>query len=466
MSARVLVVDDIAANRALLEAKLSAEYFEVLSAGSGGEALALMETILPDIVLLDIMMPGMDGFEACRRLKAEPRTAHIPVVLVTALDDSANRVRGLEAGADDFLTKPVNDLTLFARVRSLVRLKTMMDEWHLRLGTCERFGMELGAPNEKAVDGEAGAVMLALPPGPTSERVAELLRLGGHSVTAVEAGADALAVGKGHDFDLVLIGSALGGEDGLRLCSQFRSQEQTRHVPILIIVDDFDFARVAKALDIGATDYLMKPIDRNELIARVRTQVRRRRYHRLLRESFGNSLNMALTDGLTGLYNRRYLARHMDGLLARAAETGKQVSVALFDIDHFKSVNDSHGHGVGDAVLKSVAARTAGNLRDFDSVARYGGEEFCVVMPDTPEAFAVLVAERLRALIAGAPVPAAGAVPEIAVTLSFGVAGSAAGDTTDTLLQRADRALYAAKAAGRNRVVAAGAVPAERVASG
>src|SRR5688572_32537928 len=129
MSARVLVVDDIAANVRLLEAKLAAEYFEVMTASSGKEALALIEKQTPDIVLLDVMMPEMDGFEVCKRIKANPATAHIPVVMVTALTDSADRIKGLEAGADDFLSKPLNDTALMARVRSLVRLKMTVDEW-------------------------------------------------------------------------------------------------------------------------------------------------------------------------------------------------------------------------------------------------------------------------------------------------------------------------------------------------
>src|ERR1700756_1668379 len=140
MTARILVVDDVELNVRLLEAKLSNEYFEVIAADNGPVALELAESELPDIILLDVMMPRMDGLEVCRRLKANPRTTDIPVVMVTALSDIADRLRGLEAGADDFLTKPVNDIALFARVRSLVRLKRMMEELRLRESICGRFG--------------------------------------------------------------------------------------------------------------------------------------------------------------------------------------------------------------------------------------------------------------------------------------------------------------------------------------
>ena len=142
MTARILVVDDIPANVKLLEVRLLAEYFEVLTALNGPDAIETCENGKVDVVLLDIMMPDMDGFEVCRRLKSDPATSHIPVVMVTALDQVADRVRGLEAGADDFLTKPVNDLQLMTRVKSLVRLKSLTDELRLRASTTRNIGIE------------------------------------------------------------------------------------------------------------------------------------------------------------------------------------------------------------------------------------------------------------------------------------------------------------------------------------
>src|SRR5579862_3998169 len=175
MTARVLVVDDVELNVKLLEAKLASEYFEVLSADNGPRALELADSEVPDIILLDVMMPRMDGFEVCRRLKAHPRTADLPVVMVTALSDVADRLRGLEAGADDFLTKPVNDIALFARVRSLVRLKRMMDELRLREEVCRQFGT--ADPEEAAAaDVRATRILLVAEQGVIASRIIDTLR--------------------------------------------------------------------------------------------------------------------------------------------------------------------------------------------------------------------------------------------------------------------------------------------------
>ncbi|MEM7222788.1 MAG: PleD family two-component system response regulator [Pseudomonadota bacterium] len=457
MTARILVVDDVLPNVKLLEAKLSAEYFEVLTAMDGQSALSAAMEEIPDLILLDVMMPGMDGFEVCKRLKSDAKTRHIPVVMVTALSDVADRVRGLEAGADDFLSKPVNDVALFARVRSLIRLKMTMDELRLRQATSGKEDLlEDDALSDEAL-GESGHILLVECNEFNADKLTAGLTEAGHEVDLACQASDALKIGRGADYDLIIVNLDLDGEDGLRLCSQLRSQEQTRQVPILLILDDIDLPKLAKGLDLGVTDYLVKPIDRNELSARSRTQIRRRRYHDKLRSMLESSVSLAYTDTLTGVYNRRYMNAHLDRKIMDIAETSKPVSVMLFDIDHFKQINDTYGHGAGDEVLKELAIRVTNNVRDFDLVARYGGEEFVVIMPDTGEEAAIRVAERLCKCVAATPIVVPCGTEPIAVTISIGVATTIdPSEEASQLLERADKLLYEAKAGGRNQVRANG----------
>jgi two-component system cell cycle response regulator len=453
MSGRVLVVDDVAANVKLLEAKLSSEYFDVLTAYNGPNALEIAETELPDVILLDVMMPRMDGFEVCRQLKANRRTVDVPVVMVTALSDTANRLRGLEAGADDFLTKPVNDVALFARVRSLVRLKRMMEELRVREGICSKFG---GGDTPVSEDTGPARIMIVDDDEFAVARMTETLLPIANSVARASTCTEAWML-LAPDIELIIASLSTPGGDALRLVTQCRANETSRQLPILLIADDTDLPRLAKGLDLGANDYLVRPVDRNELLARTATQVRRKRLQNRLDENYRNSLELALTDELTGLYHRRYLFVHLDELIQRVNQDGINAAVLLFDIDNFKQVNDTYGHAAGDDVLRELAARTTHCVRSVDLVARRGdgaGDEFVVVMPEIDITIAAGVAERLRAEVAREPFTIKSDGRKLSVTISIGVAAAATGsDDRDRLLSRADDALYAAKTRGRNCVI-------------
>ena len=255
------------------------------------------------------------------------------------------------------------------------------------------------------------------------------------------------------DIELVIASLSVGGGDPLRLITQCRANEALRQLPILMIADDNDLPRLAKGLDLGANDYLVRPVDRNELLARTVSQIRRKRLQDRLSDNYRRSLSLALTDELTGLYNRRYLFAHLDELMARANRDAFGIAILLFDIDHFKAVNDTHGHAAGDEVLRELAARTIGCVRSVDLVARLGGEEFVVVMPEIDLAIATAVGERLRQAVAMKPFSLKVSGEALHMTISIGAAAATAGgDTRDQLLKRADDALYRAKTSGRNRI--------------
>jgi two-component system cell cycle response regulator len=452
VTARILVVDDVEPNVRLLEAKLTLEYYEVLTAADGATALQVAADERPDLILLDVMMPGMDGFETCRRLKADPVTRHIPVVLVTALDGREDKMKGLEAGADDFVTKPIDDVILFARVKSLVRLKAVMDELREREESGRRFGVDTDGAGRLRASG--GRVLVVDDNARQAEKIAGQLAAEHRPVAEPDPSA-ALIAARG-PVDLIIVNVSSSEFDGLRFVAQIRSTEATRRTPILGVVDPADRPRLVKALELGVNDILPRPVDTEELEARARTQIRRKRYADFLRQKLDYSLEMAVTDALTGLHNRRYMAGQLQALVGRAGQGGDQVSVLVMDIDHFKAVNDGFGHDAGDEVLREFAVRLATNVRAIDLPCRLGGEEFVVVMPGAPLEAAHRVAERIRRDVAETPFPIMGGAESLSITVSIGVAWSdgAGGDTPEALLKRADEGVYEAKSRGRNQVIA------------
>ena len=456
MTARVLVVDDVLPNVKLLEAKLTSEYFDVLCATSGPEALEIVQREQPDIVLLDVMMPGMNGFEVCRRIKDTPATTHIPVIMITALDQLSDKVEGLDAGADDFLTKPVNDVALFARVKSLVRLKVMIDELKNREST----GAALGWAGPEQEIAEIGpdntSILIVEDSGKAAQRLERMLS-DMASVAHCPGDEQAAERAREKNYDLVIVSLSLREVDGLRICSRLRSFEETRNLPILVIVEDTDYGnkQLIRALEMGVNDYLVRPAEKTELKARVRTQVRRKRYADQLWENFHLSMHLATTDAVTGLHNRHYMTSHLETVMQAARKSGKPVSLAMLDIDHFKVVNDTYGHVAGDEILQEFASRIAKNVRGVDLAARYGGEEFIVVMPETTLDDAKVIAERLRKTIGDSPFILSDGT-EIPVTISLGLVTIHDNvNSASSLINEADAALYKAKSAGRNQVVVA-----------
>jgi two-component system, cell cycle response regulator len=453
MTARVLVVDDILANVKLLEARLQAEYFEVLTANSGQQALDILARESIDVVLLDVMMPGMDGFETCRHIKGSHTTHHIPVVMVTALDQPSDKVLGLESGADDFLTKPVDDIALVTRVKNLARLKMLNDEMIMRAST----GKEMGIPDDgslaRALSARSGRVLLVDDHPRSAARLLEVLSKANDAYAERDAQTALVRLAE-NNFDLLIVSLSLQGADGLRLCSQVRSLERTRHLPVIMLVEPGDEARLLRGLDMGVNDYLMRPIDRHELLARVKTQIKRKRHSDFLRHRLAESVELAITDSLTGLHNRRYMEGHLKTLVSEAIRTGRSLSMLVADIDHFKNVNDTYGHDAGDTVLKEFSVRLRRNTRGVDLACRLGGEEFVIIMPDTDITHAYQVGERLRACVASDEF-AIGDGRNIRVTASVGIGTlESPDDTPETMFKRADSALYIAKRRGRNRVVA------------
>jgi two-component system cell cycle response regulator len=450
MTATVLVVDDLEPNIKLLEAKLLAEYYTVFTANNGVSALEILSQNKIDIVLLDVMMPGMDGFETCKKIKENPETTHIPVVMVTALSELEDRVKGLESGADEFLTKPINDIALFARVKSLARMKTVIDELKLR----NTINAELGATVIELKDNFLESKILlfdddVIQAKNVKEQLADLS--GQVKVLTSLDEIDALGV---FIPDLVIISCQIDTVDPLRIAVTLRSKPNFKNSVLMMLADEENIPMVIKGMELGINDYFMYPVDKSELKARVRTQLRRKQYQDNLRTELEESVDLSTKDGLTAVFNRRYFDIHVKQMVQKSQETKKPICIMMFDMDHFKQVNDTYGHPAGDAVLKTLASVLKASFRVTDLIARYGGEEFIVLLNNIDLQETLKIAEKTRALIEATEFAIPAPIGVIHKTTSIGVVEYNQGDTVEEFVNKVDKALYEAKETGRNKVVA------------
>ena len=453
MAGTILIVDDVATNGIVLKVKLAAAYYGTLQAVSGTEALCLAGTEKPDLVLLDVELPDIGGIEVCRRLKANPATRHIPVVMLTAYRDPARRIEALRAGAEDLYWKPVDDLVLLARLRSLLRAHETQEQLGLRDATYRDLGLaEPTLPYSGA--GVIGLVTARVETGLAWKRMLQPHLNDRLLVLDRTAALSDLTDDEVPDLFVIAADLARPG-DGLRFLSELRSRPNTRFSPVCLVLPASDRDMSATAFDLGAGDLIDMTADPAESALRLQGQLRRKRQADLLRHSVADGLRMAMIDPLTGLHNRRYGLPCMERIAEHAIATERPFAVLLIDLDHFKLVNDTWGHAAGDAVLAEVARRLRQELRACDLLARIGGEEFLAALPDTCFEAAHGIAERLRHTVCDAPVLTPGGVA-VPVTLSIGLAMGAATDGAserpDGLMARADRALMAAKTEGRNQV--------------
>ena len=452
MAGTVLIVDDVSTNRLVLKAKLARSCYDTLQAGDGETALRLARTERPQLILLDMMLPDLDGVEVCRRLRADPETRDIPIIMVTAREDADSRLRALRAGADDFLTKPADELMLLARMRNLLRARQTEAELGARVPADAGFA-EPAAAFEGAV---------------SAGRVALVARDRGAAI----AWRNALATHMRQDFELLSPSEALNAREGaapelfvidadverpgggLQLMSELRARAATRHAALCIVLDAGVRDTGITALDQGAHELLPRDFEPRETALRLATQLRRKRRGDRLRDALHDELRLAVIDPLTELHNRRHAVQQLARIAGHARRAGQRYALMLLDLDRFKQVNDRCGHVAGDAVLVEVARRLRDGLRPSDLLARIGGEEFLVAMPGIDLGAARLAAERLRRTVEARPVTLPGAAGQVRVTLSVGLVIEDGTDGQDGIsgIDRADRALRAAKSEGRNQV--------------
>jgi two-component system cell cycle response regulator len=501
MGGKILIVDDVATNRIVMKVKLTAAGYLPVVAADGTSCLALAKAQAPALILLDCNLPDMPGTEVLRQLRADPQTRRVPVVVLSARQGPAARIAAFQAGADDFLVKPIDDQTLLARIRSLMRADGALSG--LSMGFDPHAGAadldltdlgfaDLGRPDLGFADLDLPLrtpslplpIMSGLAEAPTPfqptdstatlpatialvmqrpetalflrRNLASKLASRVISLTAEAALANALAEGPTPDLFVIEADLPLQG-GGLRLMSDLRSRAATRDARFALYRTTPEDASAAMAFDLGADDLIDADTAAQEIALRLQRLLSLKQQADRLRLSVTDRLRLAMIDPLTGLHNRRYGLARMQAIAEAAQTSGAIFAVLVADIDQFKSVNDRFGHAVGDAVLVQVAERLRQNLRAGDLLARIGGEEFLIALPDIALAEARCIAERLCSMMSDAPFDI-GQGRALPVTLSIGLAISEGGcapahlDSVTEIVDRADRALMRSKAAGRNQV--------------
>lgn len=450
---RILIVDDEPLNVKLLAAMLPADQYETIKAYDGREALKKIVNETPDLILLDVMMPGLDGYEVTRTVKNDSDTRDIPVILVTALDGTDNKIKGLEAGADEFLNKPVSKTELIARVNSLLRLKQYQDQLKTHMQSKNHFTTP--DQSQRSIEEEINLPSILIVEDDVKDAKLILNYLHGEAyiIKQVKDGEEAISRARQEKIDLILLDILLPGMDGFETCRRLKAMDQTKDIQIVALTSLNDMESKVKGIELGADDYLVKPINMHELRVRIKALVKKKAYLDRLHANYEMAVHSAITDKLTGLYNHAYFEHFLGLEVKRSLRQNMPVSLMMIDIDDFKQYNDTLGHLAGDQILSELGQLIKTNIREIDLAARYGGEEFSVVLPGVDLKGAVTTAERIRLVIHENSFS-----PELSsdsknLSVSIGIAACPSdAEAVKELINKADMALYKAKREGKNRV--------------
>lgn len=452
MIGKILIVDDVSTNRIVFKVKLTAAGYYTLMAADGESGMRIALAERPDIILLDLFLPDRSGIEVLKSLKKNPQTRRIPVVMISSEADAAMRLEALRCGAEDFMARPIDDQTLQARLRGILRAR----EAPAGIEASEQHLQALGLAEPAQPFAMPGQIALVMPRGEKSLRLKRDLAAMGQDRFVLMAPDEVHATPTEPGPDVYMIHADLGGPGGgLRVMSELLSRSNTRYAAFCIFAPDAAQVLAATAFDLGANDVVDDAMPSAELALRLHGLVTRKREGDRMRASVQDGLRLAVFDPLTGLHNRRYGTAQLSAIAERARAGNSEFAVMVVDIDRFKSVNDRWGHAAGDAVLIEVGRRLAANLRASDLLARIGGEEFLIALPATPLSDAQIVAERLcRAIEDTAVTLVDGTRVQVTISIGMTTGGGAPSDPSqvEDLVAQADRALMHSKTHGRNQV--------------
>ncbi len=459
---KVLIADDEPKNIKLLEAMLAGQGYRLLAAENGKEALDKAFSENPDLILLDILMPGLNGFEVTRMLKKDSRTKNIPIILVTALDGPESRNTGLEAGAEDFLNKPVNAVELKARVKSMLRLKQYRDQLSIRSQSEDTLAEALGVAGSPRLQQreEVPLVLLVEDNQIDAEIVRRFIEEEPLRLVVAKTGREAFSLLNSEKVDLVLLDILLPDISGFEIFQSLKENEKSKDIPVMIITSLSNLESKITGLELGSDDFLVKPIVKRELLARMRVLLEKKTQLDRLRSHYESALKTATFDWLTGLYNHGYFKKFLELEIKRSLRHPYPISLIILDVDDFKEHNDRLGHSAGDSILHRVGEAVRSNIREIDLAARYGGDEFAVVLPYSDCEGTLSVAQRIQQAIQGLEISRAAGQGPNTLSVSMGIAVYPEDATTaEDIVKKADQMLYQAKKNGKNQFCIYGRSP-------
>ena len=448
---KILIVDDEPLNVKLLAAMISSDQYDTVCAYSGEEALEIVTDLPPDLILLDIMMPGLNGYELTRILKSDPERRDIPIVLVTAFGGTEFEIKGLEAGADEFLNKPVNKTELLARTKSLLRLRQYKEQ--IKTRTCSMNSITCQNKDNEIVENEIDlpSILIVEDNKIDAKLLQRYLQGEPYQIKFAKDGEEAISRAQQERIDVILLDLILPNKNGFEVCSYLKEMESTQNIQIVAITGLSDLDSKLKGIELGVDDYLIKPVNMHILRTRVKSLVKKKALLDNLCDRYEMAVNSAITDKLTGLYNRRYFDHFLDLEIKRSLRQKSHLALLMIDIDNFKKVNDTFGHLFGDKLLNKMGDLLKTETRDTDIVARYGGEEFAIVMSNTGLKEALQIAERIRQSIQAYSFD----IKNCSTTVSIGIAMYPLdANSFNELIEKSDNSLYKAKHDGKNRVYA------------
>ena len=382
-------------------------------------------------------------------MKNNPRTSDIPIILITALQETEDKIKGLESGADEFLNRPVDTSELQARVKSLISLKQYGELLQEHMQSKKVFS----TLSEQHEPMEEKTLLLVEDDEVAARLILNFFKDTPYHIELLVDGADVLNRVEKGNVDLILLDIMLPGIDGFEVCHHLKETSQIQNIPIVMITCLKDTESKVRGIELGVDDFLVKPINREVLSARVTALLKKKEYFDRLTYEYEKALHSAVTDKLTGLYNHAYFKQFLKLEIERSLRQKHALTLMLLDIDDFKHYNDTLGHLVGDKILHELGQVINRTVRKIDMAARYGGEEFTVVLPYTSPRGALVVAERLRQAVESHPFSYKPSLPSKTLTVSIGIASFQMDvKTVEDLIERSDIALYKAKGEGKNRI--------------